>query len=224
MPVSRNQRLRKAAAKKAKRKVVVAERLAKDRQALRISKPHHVDLAASPIAACSVTANIEGLGLGTLVVARQLPLGRFGLAVLLLDLWCIGVKDAFFRVEEYDDFEHIHEELGALSEPIEPARARRLLQDAIAFGAANGFPAPTEFAQMERLLSDVEPDGEPFAFGDPSRPHYVVGLDDSQRRIEFVTAKLIEKFGPNGFDVTYPLDDGDDDDIEYEEETDEPQA
>jgi hypothetical protein len=223
MAVSQNQRLRKAAAKAAKRKVVVAEKLAKDRQALRISKPRHVDLATSPIAECMLTANIEGLGIGTLVVARKLPLGRYGVAVFLLDLWCLGVKDAFFQVRGSDEFESLHDELGITSEPIEPARARLLLQDAIAYGAANGFPAPGEFADLERLLSDVEPAGEPFAFGDPSRPHFVVGPDDSQRRIELVTAKLIEKFGPNGFDVTYPLDDGDDD-IEFEEETDEPPA
>ena len=222
MAVSQNQRLRKAAAKAAKRKVVVAEKLARDRQALRISKPHHVDLATSPIAACSLTAGIEGLGLGTLVVARKLPLGRYGVAVFLLDLWCLGVKDAFFRVEDSEEFDSLDERLDGVSEPIEPARARRLLHDALAFGAANGFPAPGELAQMERLLSDIEPAGEPFKFGDPTRPHYVVGLDDSQRDIEFVTAKLAEKFGPNGFDVTYPLDDGDDDAIEYEEETDGP--
>jgi hypothetical protein len=34
---------------------------------------------------------------------------------------------------------------------------------------------------------------------------------------------LTAKFGPNGFDVTYPLDDSDDA-IEYEDEPDEPPA
>ena len=164
------------------------------------------------------------MGIGTLVVARKLPLGRYGVAVFLLDLWCIGVKDAFFHVDDSDDFEAMRDQLGVTSEPIEPARARLLLQDAVSFGAANGFPAPIEFADVARLLGDVEPAGEPFEFGDPGRPHYVVGLDDLPWHvIAFVMAKLTAKFGPNGFDVTYPLDDGDDD-IEFDEETDEPQT
>jgi hypothetical protein len=223
MAISQNQRLRKAAAKAAKRKTVVAERLAKERQALRISKPRHVDLANSPIAECMLTTGIEAVGIGTLVVARKLPLGRYGVAAFLLDLWCIGVKDAFFHVDDSDDFEAMRDQLGVTSEPIEPARARLLLQDAVSFGAANGIPAPIEYDDVARLLGDVEPAGEPFEFGDPGRPHYVVGLDDSPAFIALVTAKLTAKFGPNGFDVTYPLDDGDDD-IEFEDETDEPQT
>jgi hypothetical protein len=171
-----------------------------------------------------LTVDIEEAGIGTLAVARKLPLGRYGVAVFLLDVWCLGVKDAFFRIQESEDFEYLGEDLGGVSEPVEPARARLLLLDAVAFGAANGFAPPGEFADLQRLLSDIEPAGEPFAFGDPNRPHYVVGLDDSPRRIEFVMAKLTEKFGPNGFDITYPLDDDGDDDIEFEDETDEPPA
>lgn len=210
MPVSQSQRLRKAAAKAAKRKAVVAEKLANERRELRISKPRHVDLASAPIAACLLTVDIENIGLGTLIVARKLSLGRYGTAVFLLDLWCLGVKDAFFRVDEADDFDSLRESLedGGASEPVEPGRARRLLRDAAAYGAANGFAPPLELAEVERLLSDVEPAGEPYPFGDNGRVHYIVGVTDSRRRVAYVLATLTEKFGSSGFDVTYPLDDG----------------
>ncbi len=45
MAVSQGQRLRKAAAKSAKRKVVAAEKLSVERRELTISKPHHIDMA-----------------------------------------------------------------------------------------------------------------------------------------------------------------------------------
>jgi hypothetical protein len=220
MPVSQSQRLRKAAAKAAKRKAVVAEKRVKERRELKISKPRHVDLASSPIAHCLLTADIENVGLGTLIVVRKLSLGRYGTAVFLLDLWCLGVKDAFFRVDEADDFNDFHKamEFGGPLQPIAPERARRLLRDVAAFGAANGFPPPAEFAEVERLLGDVESGGEPFAFGDNGRPHYVVAETDLRRDTKYILARLTEKLGPGGFDVTYPLDDGEWTEAEDEED------
>ena len=184
MPVSQNQRLRKAAAKAAKRKGVVAEKLARERRDLTISKPRHIDFAASPIVACRVTSGIQGAGIGTLTVARKLSLGRFALSVFLLDLWCLGVKEAYFRVADSEQYEFFSEnaEAGGETEAIDPARARRLARDAAAYGAANGFPPPADFVEVERIFGDVAPAGAPFVFGQDGKPHYVAGPRDSARR------------------------------------------
>jgi hypothetical protein len=210
MQVSRSQRLRKAAAKAVKRKAIVAEKLAKERRELRTSRPRHVDLATSPLVFCSLSAQAEKTGLGTLTVARKLPLGRYAVAEFLLDLWCMGVSDLFFRVDEDDVFEHFRELTigGGEAVPIEPARARLLVREAAAYGKTNGFPPPVEFGEMESFFGDVEAAGEPFAFGDNGRTHYVVGEFDLRGKIEYVLATLTKKLGPGGFEVTYPLEDG----------------
>ncbi|MDE3176609.1 MAG: hypothetical protein KGM15_10960 [Pseudomonadota bacterium] len=214
MAVSQSQRLRKAAAKAAKRKVVVAEKLARDRRELSISKPRHIDFAACPIVACLVTENFESVGISTLTVMRKLSLGRYGIAVFLLDFWCLGVKDAFFRVAEADEYELYIEELeaGGGAEPIEPARARRLVREAVAYGASNGFSPPAEFAEVERIFGDIEAAEATFAFSDNGRPHFVVGQHDSRARCEHICAVLEQRFGRDGYDVTYPLEDDDEDD------------
>ncbi len=221
MPVSQNQRLRKAAAKAAKRKVVVAEKLARERRELTISKPRHIDFATSPIVACTVSQDVESKGLGTLSVARKLSLGRFGVAVFLLDTWCLGVKDAFFRVYDAEDYEAYCENLESVEsqEPIEPARARKYLRDAAAYGLSNGFPPPDNFAECERILGDVPPAEATFAFGQNGRPHYVEGPNDSRSRVLNILKQLESKFGPDGFDYTSAFDVfGDEDDIEYEDD------
>lgn len=220
MPVSQNQRLRKAAAKAARRKVVVAEKLARDRRELSISKPRHIDFAASPIVACTVTENFESIGISTLTVARKLSLGRYGIAVFLLDLWCLGVKDAFFRVADADDYEFYLggiESVGGAA-PIEPARARRLLRDAVAYGASNGFSPPAEFAEVERIFGDVAVAEATFSFGDNGRPHFVVGPDETRSRAEHIRANLEQRWGRDGYDITYPLADDDEDDEFGEDE------
>jgi len=220
MPVSQNQRLRKAAAKAAKRKAVVAEKLSRERRDLTISKPRHIDFAASPIVACHVTSAIETAGMGTVTVVRKLSLGRYGLAVFLLDMWCLGVKDAFFRVadaEQYEAFQVSSEAAGA-TEAIEPARARRLLHDAAAYGAANGFPPSENFAEIERMFGDVAPAGARFVFGRDGKPDYVAGPRDSRSRIMRIRAVLERRFGLDGFHFTIPVDVYDDENDDYEDE------
>jgi hypothetical protein len=223
MPVSQNQRLRKAAAKAAKRKVVVAEKLARERRDLTISKPRHIDFAVSPIVACRVTSGIEALGMGTLTVARKLSLGRYALSVFLLDLWCLGVKEAYFRVADSDQYQFFSEntEAAGQTEAIAPARARQLVRDAAAYGAANGFPPAADFVEVEGIFGDIAPAGARFVFGQDGKPHYVAGPSDSLRRSTRIRETLERRFGPDGFHVTLPIDLNDfDNDDDYEDDGD----
>jgi hypothetical protein len=219
MPVSQNQRLRKAAAKAAKRKAVVAEKIARERRELSISKPRHIDFANSPIVACTLTEDYETRGMGTLMVARKLSLGRYGICVFLLDTWCLGVKDAFFRVVDSDDFEAYRGgvEETASAAPVDPARARKLLRDAAAYGVSNGFPPPDDLPELERIFGDVAPAEATFVFGDGGKPHYVAGPNESFGRSEYVRSRLKEKFGPSGFRFTAPYDVFGDDEDDYDE-------
>lgn len=218
MSISANQRLRKAAAKAAKRKAVVAEKLARERRELTIAKPRQIDFATSPIVACVRSETVEQSGLATLAVVRKLSLGRYGTAVFLVDAWCLGVKDAYFRVVDSDAYEVFQDNLedAGADAPIEPARARKWLRDAAAYGASNGFPPHVDFAECERIFGDIAPAEETFTFGDRGKPHYVPGPKDSFSHARHMLKRLREKFGPEEFRCTLPIPlwDGEDEDGE----------
>ena len=208
MGVSQNQRLRKAAAKAAKRKAVVAEKLGAQRRELAISKPRHVDLAASPIVACTISQDFKTRGAGTLLVVRQLTLGRYGVGFFHIDMWCVGIEDAYFEVLEAEDYaayqEHAQNE-GAVS-PIEPALARKLVRDAAAYGSKNGFLPPDDFAEMESLFGDVAPAEATFTFGVNGKPYFVVDANDPPARVRRTLEHLERTLGPDGFEFEYPLE------------------
>ena len=212
MAVSQGQRLRKAAAKAAKRKAVVAEKLGAQRRELAISKPRHIDLAASPIVACTMTQGFEKTGTGTLFVARKMSLGRYGASFFLLDLWCIGIKDAFFRVLDDEDYEFYREqgEEATASAPMELAVARKLVRDAAAYGATNGFAPPDDLGEMERIFGDVAPADTTFTFGVDGKPYYVVGPNDPPSRVRRTLEMLEYTLGPDGFQYEYPVEEDDD--------------
>jgi hypothetical protein len=228
MAVSQNQRLRKSAAKAAKRKAEVAVKLERDRRERAISKPRHIDLATSPLVACQMTQDFEQIGKGTLIVARKLTLGRYGASFFLLDLWCLGVKDAFFRVLDAEEYEFYLENAkeAAPSSPMAPEVARKLLRDTAAYGTNNGFAPPDDFAEMERIFGDVAPAEATFTFGVNGRPYYLVGPDDPPARVRRIMDQLEWTLGPDGFDYEYPLEEDEEAHgiIEGELADDEPEA
>ena len=57
---------------------------------------------------CYITENIKNHGEGYVVVSRKHTGGRISMVCYLLDVWCCGVKDSFYRLRiedyEFDDF------------------------------------------------------------------------------------------------------------------------
>ncbi len=225
MTVSQGQRLRKAAAKAAKRKTIVAEKLEAQRRELAISKPRHIDLAASPIVACMMTEDFEKRGMGTLFIARKLTLGRYGACVFLLDPWCLGIKDAYFRVFDAEDYEFYRDQTDKeiAAAPMDPDVARKLVRDAAAYGASNGFTPPDDLGDLERIFGDVTPADVTFTFGVDGKPYYVVGPNDPPARVRRILETLEFNLGLNGFQYEYPVEEDEDDLIEGELGDEEPE-
>lgn len=222
MAVSRGQRLRKAAAKAVKRKQTVEQKKAAERRELAVSKPRHIDFPNAPLRACLISANAFENGVATLLVARDLAHGRVGMAAFLIDVWCQGVKDAFFRVETALDFEDYVDNLEDLTplEEIDPSRARKLLRGAVEYAASLGIPPSDAFAEIEPIFGDVALADETFAYGRDGKPFYAPGVNDSPARRRRVLAALEAKVGADGFDYLLDLDF--DDQPEFDDEEEEP--
>ena len=60
--------------------------------------------ASSPIHETLITAKLFELGMGNLVFSRLLPDGRIALAVFLLDVFCLGVKNAMVAIVSKGDY------------------------------------------------------------------------------------------------------------------------
>src|SRR5687768_500722 len=62
--------------------------------------------AAAPVLDCCTTDVLWKQGMAQLLVSRRLPEGDVAAAVFLLDVYCLGVKDAFSKIVPrfvYDD-------------------------------------------------------------------------------------------------------------------------
>src|SRR5271154_304969 len=165
MAQPQSQRLRRLAEKAARRKVVVADKRKAEAPLIGVSAI--IDAATAPDFACLATEGLFDLGIGWVVAARHLPSGSVGVGVFLVDVWCQGIKDAFFKVmtrRELD--EHMSLMNGEYQLlPIDPPIARKLLRDSVAYAASFGLPPSENFADIELIFGDTPLAEETFSFG-----------------------------------------------------------
>jgi cell division septum initiation protein DivIVA len=173
MAISQNQRLRRNAEKAARRKLVVAQKhKAEIAEAAEREARQLAEAARAPIESCEIAEEIFSLGLGSLVLARALPSGLIGASFFLVDVWSLGVKDAYFEVMTREDFED-QMELSSLAQPlvdIDPPKARKFLHDAVAYAASLGCAPARGFVEAEKIFGDIAMADDTFEFGVNGKP------------------------------------------------------
>jgi hypothetical protein len=197
------QRQRQLAAKAARRKAAVTEK--KKAEGSSASLAGRIRMAAKgPIVYCLMPTNLFEAGIGTVLVARRLPSGMLGCAWFLVDVFCLGVKDIFYR--EVIEAE-LRSRLETLSETqdfveVEPSRARRLIRDAAAYAAGLGLPAAKDTPLIEAIFGDVDANTctETFTFGKDGKPFYVNGPSDTPARVRTIRQALEKSCGTGNWD------------------------
>jgi hypothetical protein len=209
MATSQSQRNRRLAEKAARRKAVVAEKRKADdaivggrgtRQILEASR--------SPITTCVVADRLFDTGIGWVVLARTLPSGLVGASFFLVDVWCLGVKDAFFAIITP---QKLAERMAATSEDqplseVDPSVARKLLHDAAAYAGSLGLTPSENFAEVEAIFGDTPLATETFSFGKDGKPYYVSGPNDSTTRKRRILDTLLKRVGEGRFDYLVHVD------------------
>jgi hypothetical protein len=200
MAQSQSQRLRRLAEKAARRKVIVAEK--RKAEAPLTGVRAILDAATAPDFACLATEGLFDIGIGWVVAARHLPSGSVGVSIFLVDVWCLGIKDAFFRVMSRRELEeHMSRMNGEYRLlPMDPSVARKLLHDAAAYAASFGLPPSEEFANVELIFGDTPLAEETFSLGKDGKPFYMAGPNDSPARQRRIMDALAKHAGPNRFD------------------------
>jgi hypothetical protein len=157
--------------------------------------------AASPIRHCLLQqTSMAGLGMGTLIVTRELAPGQLAMAAFLLDTFARGIKEAFLRpigAREFDDQLEVLQAGGPFTE-IAPADARKLLRELAAWSASLGFAPHRDFAVVERVLGDVSADASNavFQFGNEGKPLLIEGPFDHPAELDRAIGRLEEAGRP----------------------------
>ncbi len=164
-----------------------------------------------PILGCWIMEGWYEAGITPVVVAREQEPGKVMFANYMVDLTCLGVKDAYTRTDiPFSRFERslpemCNEELEKCSVEL----AHEVIYGALEFAERYGFkPHPDFEAQMADMMLDM-PDAHPrvdhVAFGRDGKPFYMSGPYDDERKRKFVFDTLMRTAGEGNFDFIIGL-------------------
>jgi hypothetical protein len=220
-PMAQNPAARKAA-KAAKRKMVVAAKrkleMAANSPAARLRQA-----AKLPVLKCLISSGLFSVGAGAALLIRGVSREEQHVACFMLDTFCVGVKDVFFRTLDRQEVEVMLASLQQADavESTDPRDLRKLLHDLVAWSESNGFPPHEDYARVEALFGDIEPTDHDYlpSFGYEGRVIYIPGPSESpaqiRRRTELVRARFGQASVDTGvldFELSLGCDDDDDDD------------
>lgn len=166
-----------------------------------------------PLHECIVSTNLFDIGLGEIFLSRRLPGDNLAVSAFVVDVFCLGVKNAFFRVmseDEYDDIKQSIAQSGRNLEPIHQSCAKKLLQGAVEYAKNLGFAAHSDYKKSLPLFGNIDAGVCPvhYDYGKDGKPFYIRGPYESIREAEKIVNKLQAKCGEDGFDYLIDLDDG----------------
>jgi hypothetical protein len=225
----------KLARKAAKRKKHAVElRRATGSSLTSMSEKRQMQLAAaSPVHECLVPLELFEQGIGHVIVSRRLSNGDLAASVFLLDVHCLGVKDAFFTIGQMAEYRSLvsrvsqHERLHA----IDSACARKLVEGAEAYARDLGFSPHPDYYPSAVIFGDIVSGAcaTEFVFGKDGKPFYVAGPYDTPAKSKCIVETLTRRCGEGNFEFMVmlgepadlePLDEeypGDDEDFEEDE-------
>lgn len=160
--------------------------------------------APYPLYECLVPEGLFTLGIGNVILTRSLPNGDFAMAGFLVDVYCLGVKNALYNVVSAQDYAaHLHqfEAHAGRFERVHPSCLRKLVEGAVDYARQLGFAPHPDYAQAAKLFGDIEAAACPvrYAYGKDGKPFYISGPQESPTQSRRIIDTLSRRLGPDGF-------------------------
>ncbi len=215
-------RIAKQKAKRQAKRSLLARRTSKD-PTIRLQR-----VEKWPVLQAYVSEGLWEDGIGYAVVARQEPEGEIVFATFLLDVLCLGVKDAYWRAGTMENFRELVQEMDNIQSmrEIKPACVAKIVLGAVEFAESFGFSPHPDYRHASHLLEGIDPSAcrEDYEFGDEGTPLYIQGPNETPAQAMAIAERVREVGGD--FQMVVPG--GDDEDSEaieddLEEGDDEPE-
>ena len=146
------------------------------------------------------------LGMGNVVVARFKGSGEVECGMFLVDVWCLGVKNAMYKRLHPGQYQEMLDDMEqqAPLKQISVSCARKLVTEAVSYSSRLGFKPHLDFKKAWRVMGGIDP-GEcdsSYTFGHDGKPHYFQGPHDTLAFSNKVVKTLTKILGSDNFYYT----------------------
>jgi hypothetical protein len=164
-----------------------------------------------PLLECLVTKSWQEPGeIVQIVVARRSPSGQVAAGVFLVDLGCLGVKNAFASLLD-SALEYRQELRSRFAEqqtlvPADLNLVAKIIREGVAYASSLGFKPNRDYRDALLVLGPADPDAcaTPIPLGDGTgRPLFISGPYDNVPKIMRQLAKAV---GEGNYEFTSPVE------------------
>jgi len=157
---------------------------------------------------CLLTEEWQEEGAITQILVSRRSSGRIAVGVFLVDLGCLGVKNAFGSL--FDTQREYRQLRGGMMANQDMIAAdidlvAKIIREAIVYAKELGFRPNRDYRDAKIVLGDADPDAcdVPIPLGGKEgKPFFVAGPYDD---VDLIMAKLTRKLGTDGFHFLIPI-------------------
>jgi hypothetical protein len=182
---------KRAAKQKAKRSAKRAMLLRRD------SKDPTVRLERAgewPVVSGLVGDELWDTGIGYLSIAREQSDGQLIIATFLVDVYCLGVKNAFWLAGTRQDLQNLIQKMETIQSmrAVSPACLVAIVKGAVEYAQSFGFAPHPDYRHAAMVLDGIDPSfcSEQFTFGCGGKPVYVQGPNESPAMAMAITERV----------------------------------
>ncbi len=143
-----------------------------------------------PVKTSFIGSNWQEQGIAQVLVARELPQKTFMIGMYLVDLWCLGVKDATMEINiegrELLSLEHTISIAGEGLQILSYEDARSIVFGALKYAANHGFSPHHDWDLAKHVIEPNRSFEDKFEFGRNGKPFYAAGPYDKPVYKEYV--------------------------------------
>ena len=177
-----------------------------------------------PIYECRINDNWKEMGSASIVIARIHANGNRTMAVYMVDLLCLGVKDTLYMFnateEEYDDLlESLSEELDMIK--VDYVLVHNIIFTANEYAAELGFKPHKDFTSVTQYMLEEDTDDIELIeieCGRKGKPLFIQTEETPDAEANRIIKQLGKAVGEGNFEVIYG-EDGDE--MDFDDESDE---
>lgn len=206
-PRRRQKKLERKAAKRRAQSRAPASRVSTDLQA------RFFNANAAPVLHSLASDSLWKQGIGPVMLSREVNDRQVAYSVFLVDMYCLGVKNALWNVRARGDVESL---VGSLAPgykivKLKPECTRNLVQGAVDYARNLGFEPHPDYQLAKLIFGDIDASActETFVYGHEGKPLFIAGPNDSSQRCRQIVNRLNSQLGPQGHHFIMPLDDAD---------------
>ena len=146
----------------------------------------------NPIEFCGYNGELSE-GMVSITIARTAGVDHVLLASFNVDLYCLGVKNAFINEVRNDEFESYRMALTELS----PESAKKMIEGSVEYAKGYGLKPHKDFKRSYRIFKSIDSSlsDEEYVFGKDGKPFFIQGPNDTPARVQEIMRTLENKCG-----------------------------